>query len=435
VTVSSVIAAAAPQVDTGDTAWMLVATALVILMTPALGLFYAGLVRGKNTLNTFMMCLAALAVVPVMWALIGYSFAFAEGNPIIGGFGHALLQDVGFAPREDTTIPHLLFMAFQASFCVITVALIAGAVVERMRFSAFVLFAALWSVVVYAVLAHWAFGGGWLQEGGTLDFAGGVPVEMGSGFSALAAALVVGARKDYARQALLPHNAIYVLAGAGLLWFGWFGFNGGSGFSAGQSGVLALTNTVLTPASTLVVWFLLDFIRGRRVTAIGAATAIIVGCVLITPAGGFVSPGWAMALGAAGAVPSYALIMWRPRTRVDETLDVLAAHGIAGLTGILFIGFFAQEAWNTVSDGLLYGNPTQLLWQALGAVSAPVYAFVVTFLLLKLVGFLIPLRVSEHEEAVGLDVIEHGEQAYATGEGAILVEPEVDGEVPVANPI
>ena len=330
-------------VDTGDTAWMLTATALVILMTPALGLFYAGLVREKNTLNTFMMCIAALAVATVTWAAIGYSFAFAEGNGIIGGFDYAFLKDVTFEPREGSTIPHLLFFAFQASFCIITTALVSGAVVERMRFGPFLIFAALWSILVYAVLAHWAFGGGWLIEGGTLDFAGGVPVEMGSGFSALAAALVVGARKDYGRQALLPHNAVYAVLGAGLLWFGWFGFNGGSGFSTGQGSVLAFTNTLLTPAATLVMWFALDLIRGRKVTAIGAATAIIVGCVLITPAGGFVSPGWAMALGALGALPPYAVIVWRPRTRVDETLDVLAAHGTAGLVGILFIGFFADR--------------------------------------------------------------------------------------------
>ena len=215
-------------------------------------------------------------------------------------------------------------------------------------------------MLVYAVLAHWAFGGGWLQAGGTLDFAGGVPVEMGSGFSALAAALVVGARKDYGRQALLPHNAVYVLLGAGLLWFGWFGFNGGSGFSTGDASVLAFTNTLLCPACTLIVWFALDLIRGRKVTAIGAATAIVVGCVAITPAGGYVSPGWAMLLGALAALPSYAIIVWRTRTRVDETLDVLAAHGTAGLFGIVFIGFFAEVAWNGASDGLLYGNAAQL---------------------------------------------------------------------------
>ena len=422
-----------PGISAGDTAWMLVATALVLMMTPALGLFYAGLVRSKNTLNTFMMCIAAIAVGMVTWWLVGYSLAFDGTGDIIGGLNHVALHQVGFEAREGTTIPQLVFMAFQATFCIVTVALVSGAVVERMRFGAFLVFAALWSVLVYAVLAHWAFGGGWLAQRGTLDFAGGVPVEMGSGFSALAAALVVGARKDYGRQALLPHNAVYVLLGAGLLWFGWFGFNGGSGFSTGNNSVLAFTNTLITPACSLVTWFVLDLIRGRQVTAIGAATAIIVGCVLITPAGGFISPGWAVVLGFVGALPCYAVIVWRPRTRVDETLDVLAAHGIAGFTGILFIGFFAQAAWNGISDGWVYGNLSQLGDQALAAVVAPAYAFAMTFLLLKLIGLVMPLRGSERQEALGMDVTYHGEEAYATGEGAILVSPEsgIDEAVPV----
>ncbi len=317
-------------------------------------------------------------------------------------------------------------MAFQATFCIITVALVSGAVVERMRFGPFLIFAALWSIVVYAVLAHWAFGGGWLQSEGTLDFAGGIPVEMGSGFSALAAALVVGARKDYGRQALLPHNAMYVLLGAGLLWFGWFGFNGGSGFGANEASVLAFVNTLLCPAATLVVWFALDLLRGRKVTAIGAATAIIVGCVGITPAGGFISPGWAIALGALAALPSYAIIVWRPRTRVDETLDVLAAHGIAGFTGILFIGFFAQMSWNGVADGLLYGNVDQLAWQALAAVVTPAYAFVATYVLLRLIGRVhAAARRRSARRRSGMDVTQHGEEAYVTGEGAILITPEL----------
>jgi Amt family ammonium transporter len=409
-------------IDSGDTAWMLAATALVLLMTPALGLFYAGLVRSRNTLNTFMMCAAALAVATVMWAVVGYSIAFDDGS-LIGGLHHVFLHDVGFAPRAGTKIPELLFMAFQATFCIVTVALVSGAVVERMRFSTYLVFSALWSVLVYAVLAHWAFGGGWLQDGGTLDFAGGVPVEMGSGFSAMAAAMVVGARTHYGRQALLPHNSVYVLLGAGLLWFGWFGFNGGSGFSAGRSGVLAFTNTLLTPACTLLVWFLLDLARDRRVTAIGAATAIIVGCVGITPAAGFVSPLAAMLLGAVAALPSYAVIVWRPRTRLDETLDVLAAHGVAGLTGILFIGFFAQAKWNGVADGLLFGNAAQLGHQALAVLVTPAYAFGMTFAILKVLGLVMPLRATEREESVGMDIVQHGEEAYASGEGAILVAP------------
>jgi Amt family ammonium transporter len=422
------VAKAAAEIDTGDTAWMLAATALVLLMTPALGLFYAGLVRAKNSLNTFMMCIAAIGIAGFTWALLGYSLAFDGEAALLGGLGNFALHDVGFEPRGEGTIPALLFMAFQGTFCIITVALIAGAVVERMRFGAFMVFAALWSIVVYAVLAHWAFGGGWLAQQGTLDFAGGVPVEMGSGFSALAAALVVGARKDYGRQALLPHNAVYVLVGAGLLWFGWFGFNGGSGIGTGQQSVLAFVNTLLTPACALLTWFVLDLVRGRKVTAIGAATAIIVGCVLITPAGGFISPAWAMGLGFLGAVPCYVVVAWRPRTRVDETLDVLAAHGVAGFTGILVLGLVAQIGWNGVADGLFYGDGGQFWSQVVAAAVTPAYAFVVTFILLKIVGAVMPLRASEHDEAVGMDVVYHGEEAYPTGEGAILVMPDPDSE-------
>ena len=289
------------MIDTGDTAWMLAATALVLLMTPALGLFYAGLVRSKNALNTFMMSVAAIAVATVTWAVVGDSLAFDGTGDLVGGLDHMFLNGVDFTPRDGTTIPHLVFFAFQATFCIITTALVSGAVVERMRFGAFLVFAAVWSVAVYAVMAHWAFGGGWMAQAGTLDFAGGVPVEMGSGFSALAAALVVGARKDYGRQALLPHNAVYVLVGAGLLWFGWFGFNGGSGFGTGNASILAFVNTLLTPACTLATWFVLDLIRARQVTAIGAATAIVVGCVGITPAAGYISPGCDGARRARGA--------------------------------------------------------------------------------------------------------------------------------------
>jgi Amt family ammonium transporter len=420
-----------------DTAWMLVATALVLMMTPALGLFYAGLVRSKNTLNTFMMSIAALGLVTVTWALLGYSLAFAGGNGFVGGLSHAFLHGVTFQPRPGTDIPQLLFMAFEAAFCIVTAALVSGAVVERMRFAPFLVFMALWSVLVYPVLAHWVWGGGWLARHGTLDFAGGVPVEMASGFSAFAAAIAVGPRRDYGRQALLPHNAVYALLGAGLLWFGWFGFNGGSGYTVGHPGVLAFTNTLLAPACTLVVWFVLDTVLGGRITAIGAATAIIVGCVGITPAAGYISPTWAMALGALAAFPSYALIVWRPRTRLDETLDVLAAHGLGGLTGILFIGFFAQHSWSGASSGLFYGHPGQLGWQAIAALAGPAYAFVATFVILKLIGLLVPLSAPGSEQALGMDVAQHGEEAYTSGEGAILVlpddhplEPVTSGEAP-----
>lgn len=412
---------AVEMIDAGDTAWMLMATALVMLMTPALGLFYAGLVRSKNTLNTFMMSLAALGVATISWAVIGYSLAFGDGGGFVGNFDYAFLNGVGFEPRDGTTIPQLLFMAFQGSFCILTVALVSGAVVERIRFGPYMIFVALWSTLVYPVMAHWVFGGGFLAEAGTLDFAGGVSVEMASGFSALAAALLIGSRKDYGRQALLPHNSLLVLLGAGLLWFGWFGFNGGSGIGANEIGVLAFTNTLLTPACTLIGWFALDLLRGGKVTAVGAATAVIVGCVAITPAAGFISPMWAMALGLLASIPSYLIIVWRPRTRVDETLDVLGAHGVAGIIGILFIGFFAQADWNGISDGLLYGNAGQLADQTLAVLVSPIYAFVVTYLLLRFIALFSPLRATEKEEAIGMDIVQHGEEAYVTGEGAILL--------------
>lgn len=429
---SAALAAPSGAISPADTAWMLIATALVLMMTPALGLFYAGLVRSKNTLNTFMMSAGALGVVTVAWALLGYSLAFGKGNGFIGDLSFVALHNVGFGPRTGTAIPQLLYFAFEAAFCIITAALVSGAVVERMRYTTFLIFMVVWSLAVYPVLAHWVWGGGWLEQHGVLDFAGGVPVEMASGFSAFAAAIAVGARKDYGRQALLPHNAVYALLGAGLLWFGWFGFNGGSGFTVGAPGTLAFTNTLLAPACTLVVWFLLDLTLGGKVTAIGAATAIVVGCVGITPACGYISPTWAMLLGALAALPSYALIVLRPRTRLDETLDVLAAHGLAGMTGILFIGFFAQLVWNGRANGLLYGHPSQLLWQVIAALAGPAYAFTVTFLLMRLLGLLLPLRASEREEALGLDVVEHGEEAYTSGEGAILVSSETiaSGEDP-----
>jgi Amt family ammonium transporter len=427
----------AAAIDTGDTAWMLVATALVTLMTPALGLFYAGLVRSKNTLNTFMMCVAALGLVTVTWAVLAYSLAFDDnGYGFIGGLDHVFLRDVGLEADRGLTIPDLLFMAYQATFCILTAALISGAVVERMRFGPYLVFIVTWACLVYAPLAHWVWGGGWLADQGTLDWAGGVPVEIASGFSAFAAAIVVGARKDYGRQALLPHNSVYALVGAGLLWFGWFGFNGGSALNAGPGAVLSFTNTLLAPAACLAVWILLDYLRGGRPTAVGAGTAIIVGCVLITPAAGWIGPMPAIALGAAGAVPSYLFIVWRPRTRLDETLDVLAAHGISGIVGLVFLGLFASIAWNGVADGLFYGDAGQLGEQLLAVAAAPVYAFVGTYVLLRAIGAVSTLRVSERQESMGLDVTMHGEEAYVHGDGAILISPEagLEFERPLAQP-
>ncbi len=421
-------AASTSGIDSGDTAWLLVSTALVLMMTPALGLFYAGLVRSKNSLNTFMMSVAAMGVVSVVWALVAYSLAFDEGNNLIGGLGHAFLNGVGLGAREGLGIPDLLFVVFQASFAIITAALISGAVVERMRFGPFMVFIALWVSLVYAPLAHWVWGGGWLADRGVLDWAGGVPVEMASGFSALAAAVVVGARKDFGRQALLPHNSVYALLGAGLLWFGWFGFNSGSALAAGQGAALSFANTLLAPAGTLVVWMVLDLVRGGKPTAIGTATAIIVGAVAITPAAGYVSPMGALLLGAIAALPSHLFMVWRPRTRLDETLDVLAVHGLAGMTGMVFIGLFAQQSWNGIADGLLFGEPAQLGRQALAVLVATSYSFVGTFVLLKLIGLVTPLRAGLRDEGLGMDVTQHGEEAYTSHEGVILLHPVEDAE-------
>ncbi len=413
------------QINSGDTAWVLISTAMVLMMTPALGLFYAGLVRSKNTLNTFMMSVAAMGVVTITWVVLGYSFAFGKGNAFIGGFDFVMLKGVGL--EAHGTIPHLLFVVFQASFCIITAALISGAVVERMRFPPFLIFIAFWSVLVYAPLAHWVWGGGWLQNLGVLDFAGGVPVEMASGFSALAAALLVGKRKDYGRQAILPHNAMFALLGAGLLWFGWFGFNGGSALASNGSAVLAFANTLFAPAATLTVWMMMDLFRGGKATAVGAATAIVVGAVAITPAAGWISPAGALLLGAIAALPSYFFILWRTRTRLDESLDVLAAHGLGGVTGTLFIGFFAQSVWNGTegTNGLFFGNPQQAFVQLVAVLAAVAYSFVGTFGLLKLVALFSPLRSNQKEEGQGMDTTQHGEEAYTSGEGAILIRTDM----------
>jgi len=412
--------APAPTVVPADTAWMLVATALVLLMTPALGFFYGGLVRSKNSLNTIMMSYVALGIVGILWALGAYSLAFSDGGPLIGTLTNALLAGVGVEAKG--TIPHVLFMAYQGTFAIITAALISGAIVERMRFGPYIAFIALWGILVYAPVAHWVWGGGWLGKLGVLDFAGGTVVHINAGVSALVAAAVLGARKDYGRQAILPHNVPFVLLGAGLLWFGWFGFNGGSALAANASAATAFTNTFLAPMATMVVWALLDAIRTRHVTAVGGATGIVVGLVAITPAAGFVSPVGAILLGAIAAFPSYFMIVWRSRTRLDDSLDVFAGHGIGGLSGALLTGVFALKAWGG-TDGVIGGNPAQLGIQAIGAGASFVYAGVMTFVILKALGLVMQLRSETRAEGVGMDVTEHGEEAYTSGEGSILVIP------------
>jgi Amt family ammonium transporter len=408
-------------VNGADTAWMLVATGMVLLMTPALAFFYGGLVRSKNALNTMMMSFAALGVVGVVWALAAYSVAFAPGGALVGGLDHVALAGVDLEPRG--TIPHILFMGYQGTFAIVTAALISGAVVERMRFGAYLLFIALWTLGVYAPVAHWVWGGGWLARLGALDFAGGTVVHVNAGVTALVAALVVGPRHDYGRQALLPHSVPFVLLGAGLLWFGWLGFNGGSALAANGTAALAAVNTLLAPCGTAVVWLALDRVRTGRMTAVGIATGLVVGLVAVTPAAGYVGPLAAIAIGALAAPVSYFGLVWRARTRLDDSLDVTPAHGLGGVVGALLTGVFAAAVWGG-TDGLVTGRPVQVAFQAAGVAAVVGYAAVASWILLRLVGVVIPLRPASRDEAVGLDVTQHGEEAYSTGEGAVLLLAE-----------
>ncbi len=402
-----------------DTAWMLVSTALVLLMTPALAFFYGGLVRSKNVLNTMMMSFISLGFLGVVWVLVGYSLSFAPGNDLIGDLSRLFLNGVGLEPNG--TIPHLLYMCYQGTFFIITAALISGAIVERMRFSAYIVFIILWGLVVYCPVAHWVWGGGWLSKMGALDFAGGTVVHVNAGVAAFVAAVVIGQRRDYKSSSLLPHNVPFTLLGAGLLWFGWFGFNAGSALAANGIAALAFTSTMLAPAGTLVVWTLLDVVRTGKPTAVGCATAIVVGLVAITPAAGFVGPMSALALGALAAFPSYFGLQFRARTSLDDSLDVVAAHGLGGIVGALLTGVFAQKALNGVADGVLFGNPAQFGIQALAVLASVVYSGALTFVLLKLIGAVIPLRADAVDEASGLDITQHGEEAYVHAEGSTVM--------------
>ena len=410
-----------------DTAWILVSTALVLLMTPALAFFYGGLVRSKNSLNTMMMSFVSLGVAGVIWALVGYSLAFGEGNTFIGDLSMAFLNGVGVEPNG--TIPHLLFMGFQGTFAIITAALISGAVIGRMKFLSYLCFIALWCVLVYAPVCHWVWGGGWVGEMGALDFAGGAVVHVNAGAAALVAALFLGRRKDYGRQALLPHNVPFVLLGAGLLWFGWFGFNGGSALAADGLAGLAFINTLLAPTATIVVWAVLDHLYSKTITAVGLATAIVVGLVAITPAAGFISPMFALLLGAIAALPSFYLINWRTKkTKLDDSLDVFAAHGVGGLTGALLVGVFADASINGSADGLLFGNPQQFVVQLVSIVAVFAYSGALTYLILKGMSLVTDIRATEKQEGIGLDLSFHGEESYTSGDGAILLlDEEMNG--------
>ena len=409
-------------ISAGDTAWVLGAAALVFVMNPGLAFFYAGLVRRKNTLNTLMMTYVAMGVGAVVWMVAGYSLAFAPGSPFLGSLKWLGLSGVGGAPEAAyaATIPALAFFAFQGMFATITPALVSGAIVERMSFRAYVAFLALWSLLVYAPVAHWVWGtGGFLHAWGALDFAGGTVVHVTAGTAALVAAKILGPRQDFKRIALIPHNVPYVLLGAGLLWFGWFGFNAGSALAANGTASLAFVTTNAGAAAAALTWLALESRIGGHATAVGAATGAVVGLVGITPGAGFVSPLSGLAIGALTALASFTALRLRGRTSLDDTLDVFACHGIGGITGSLLTGVFASKAANPDgADGLIHGNVALLGIQAATVGVVFLYTLIVTSVVLVLIKAVTPLRVELHAELDGLDRRVHGEEAYRGGSAA-----------------
>lgn len=407
-----------PRIDAGDTSWILVSTALVLVMMPGLALFYGGLVRTKNVLSTFMHTLVALGIVTLQWVLFGYSLAFGNDlHGIVGGLNHSLLMGVGLEPRAGMTIPHLLFMAYQLMFAAITPALISGAYAERISFKGFVLFTLLWSTLVYDPLAHWLWApGGWLGQMGALDFAGGAVVHISSGLSALVAALVLGGRVGFPREKAMPHNMTMTLLGAGLLWFGWFGFNGGSALGANGTAVLALVNSQLAAATGGMTWLVVDSIRLKKGSSLGFASGFVAGLATVTPAAGFVGPMAALLIGLAAGLVCYAGVMLKDRLGYDDTLDAFGVHGVGGILGMLLLGVFAQKLWNPAgADGLVAGGSALIGHQLIAVAATVVWSCAATFGLLKLVDAMVGLRVQPDVEREGLDVNLHGEAGYAIG--------------------
>ena len=403
------------KIDTGDTSWILISTALVMLMTPALGFFYGGLVGKKNVLSTLTHSFFILCLISVQWVLWGYSLAFSPdtGAGLIGGLGWVALKGVGFAPNPDyaATVPHQAFMAFQMMFAVITPALITGAFAERISFKAYVIFALAWATLVYDPLAHWVWGtGGWLHVLGALDFAGGTVVHVSSGVSALVAAVLIGRRLKTSE----PHDATMTILGASLLWFGWFGFNAGSALAAGgglATSAFVVTNTAAAMAG--LTWLTASWLHKGRPSVLGMAAGAVAGLVAITPASGFVDVSGSIIIGLGAGIICYGAMQLRPRLKIDDALDVWAVHGIGGTWGALATGLFATVAINAAGqDGLFYGNPQQLLTQAIAVAATWLYAGVVTAVIVKLIDVTIGFRVKEHEESLGLDASQHGEIAY-----------------------
>lgn len=405
--------------DSGDIAWVLTATALVMIMTPALGFFYGGLVRRKNLVSTIVQCFIIFAVVSLVWALWGYSLAFAPTvNGIIGDLSAAGLNNVGAAPNPKyaPTIPELLFFAFQLKFAAVTPALIIGAFAERIRFKSLLIFIVLWATFIYAPIAHWVWGiGGFLKVLGVLDFAGGLVVHISAGVSALAAALVIGRRRGLdAKKEMRPNNVPFVILGASILWFGWFGFNGGSALAANELAVSALVGTNLAAAAAGVSWMLVDWIRKGKPSAVGISVGAVCGMVAITPAAGFVAPMPAIIIGLVAGVLCNSVTNLRARTRLDDSLDVFACHGAGSMWGVIATGLFATTMINAAgSNGLFYGNPAQLGIQALAVVIVAAFAFSGSYVLLRLINIFTPVRVSPKDEDAGLDMSQHGEEAYA----------------------
>jgi len=401
------------MINSGDTAWVLMSAALVILMTPAVGFFYGGMVRKKNILSTMMMCFAILMVISIQWVLFGYTLAFGPSfKGLIGGLKWLGLIGVGQMPevKYAATIPALVFMMFQAAFAIVTPSLIVGAFVERIKFASFLVFSFIWATIVYDPVAHWVWGvGGWLRNLGALDFAGGSVVHITAGVSALAIALVIGKRKGYGKDNMEPSNIPIVVLGAVLLWFGWFGFNGGSALAANGLAASAFVATNTAGAAAAVVWMILSWIH-RKPSVLGVATGAIAGLAAVTPASGFVDPLSAMAIGTIASVISYYVIVLRMTIRIDESLDVFACHGIGGMWGMLATGIFASKAINPAgSDGLIHGNIALLGTQAYAVAVIAIFSFVVTFIIAKLIDMFMGLRVKDNEEMVGLDISQHAE--------------------------
>ena len=401
-------------IDSGDTAWIIVATALVLVMTPALGFFYGGMVRRKNILSTLNLSFITIGLISIQWVLIGYSLSFGDSiGGLVGGLNYFGLNGVGLEVLDGLTIPHLLFVGFQMTFAIITPALITGAFVERVRFKSFLVFTLLWATLVYDPVAHWVWGGGIFFDMGALDFAGGTVVHITAGYSALAFAMAIRKRKGFGHITIEPHNIPFTVLGAGLLWMGWFGFNGGSALAANGTAVLALFNTNTAAAASAVVWMFLAW-RDNKPSVLGIVTGAVVGLVAVTPAAGFVTPISAMIIGAVAAPISYYAIALRNKRGLDESLDVWACHGMAGTWGALATGLFATTAVNAAGrDGLFYGNPNQFVIQLITVVVTIVYAMAITFILTKVLSSVWGLSVLETEEEVGLDISEHGERAYA----------------------